>query len=676
MSSETQQERLLQSDAPPIVERGLPVQQTVADTRERTGETVTNALTARNRQLHAGVVNRLQERRQEVAEKHLPAMQSYILPKLESDVNELLGLRGDSGVTLSVPPSDVQAQHGIDLCCNVVPLARAQQRNPVDVAKDAAALLSQHPLITGAETIGPFVNIRLKHIAFAPALLRQIEEQKENYGSFDEGKGNVVLVDYSAPNVAKNMTVAHLRSTIIGHSLANLHEAAGYTSLRVNHLGDWGTQFGKIIHQYRKELHNGGDEFLRKLEANPAAVLLEMYRTFVAREKEDTQAVDEAREIFLQLEKGDPELTALWEKFLAWSMQDFSGVYERLGIEFDAVQGESFYEDRMAPAVEEGLARGVLKKNAEDAVVFPGQPLYDPTSGKTNDKIMRGKGDEYRDEVILKPSGGTVYLTRDLAAIRYRMQELGATKLLYVIGKEQQKHCMMLFNMAEQLGYIQRGQAEHISFGHLNIDGRKMKSRGGKMALLNDVLDEAIQAAESVMTAKNGATDSRSTELSSSEMEDSARKVGVSAVIFNDLRQDRQRDIEFVPDIAQHVESGQCPYIQYTCCRLAAILAKHPRESRDMECVNEEPSPLERSMLVQLAAFPRTIQEAVKSNSPHRIAAYMTELSQLANNFYTTHPVSKSEGAVRAFRLRLVESCHQVLLNAAHLLHIELPDRM
>ena len=647
-----------------------------ADTRERATDTVGNALTARNRQLDAAVRTRLAQKKTEAREKHLPDLLSYALPRLERELQQLLPDPA-AQLTLSIPPTDVQATQNIDVCCTMVALARAQKRNPADVARETAETFSSHPLVAQATAMGPFVNIRLEHTGFARMLLDQVREQKDHYGSYDEGKGDVVLVDYSAPNVAKNMTVAHLRSTIIGHALCNLHEAAGYVSLRVNHLGDWGTQFGKIIHQYRKEVRDGGDEFLRKLEENPAAVLMEIYRAFVAKEKEDTTAVAEARDIFLKLEKGDPELTALWEKFLAWSMKDFSHVYERLQIEFDATQGESFYEDRMEPVIADGLDKQVLRKNDDGAVVFPGQPLYDPSSGKMNDKMMKGKDNAYREEVILKPSGGTVYLTRDLAAIRYRTQELGAAKILYVIGKEQQRHCLMLFGMAEQLGYIKRGQAEHIDFGHLNIDGRKMKSRGGKMALLNDVLDESIQAAEAVIREKNTGADGRSAQMADADVADTAKKVGISAIIFNDLRQDRRRDIEFSPDTAKHVESGHCPYIQYTCCRLAAITAKNSGEDAASELnVPDELSALERAMLVAMAGFPRAIQDAVNSNAPHKIAAYMTELCQLANNFYTTHPVTRAEGPVRAFRLRLIESCRQVLLNAAHLLHIELPDRM
>lgn len=645
-------------------------------TQDAVNDTVDSALVARNRQLDRQVKETLALRKEEASERRLPEFSSYQLPALEMDLHAVLQSMGYLGgkVTLSVPPAAVQEKQGFDVACNLASVAAALKRNPVEFTKEVAELFAKNHWVKSISLVGPFLNVHLNHQRFASDVITQIRETGEQYGSCNEGAGKVVLIDYSSPNVAKNMTVAHLRSTIIGHSLSKVHAAAGYTPLRVNHLGDWGTQFGKIIYQYRKELERDGEAFLMRLNENPAAVLLEIYRKFTDAETEDAEAVEEARQIFLQLENGDPELTALWEKFLTWSMQDFSGVYDRLGVRFDAIQGESFYEDRMAAAVEEAVERNVLRRNEEGAVVFPGQSLYDPANGKMNDGIMKDQDGVARDEVILKPSGGTVYLTRDLAAIRYRTEELHADKILYVIGKEQQKHCLMLFAMAEQLGYIERGQAEHISFGHLNVDGRKMKSRSGKIALLNDVLDESIEAADAVIRSRNADADSRSS-VDLMDSQGIAEQVGISAVIFNDLRQDRLRDIEFSPDAAQHVESGQCPYLQYAYCRLKALSEK-AGESGSIERIPEQLSALEKGILVHLAAFPKAIREAVEKNAPHKIATYMTELSQMANNFYNSHPVAKAEGAVRDFRLALVEACQQVMLNASDLLHIELPDRM
>ena len=646
-------------------------------TQDAVNDTVDSALVARNRQLDRQVKATLALRKEEASEKQLPEFASYQLPALETDLHAVLQGMGYQGgkVTLSVPPTSVQEKQGFDIACNLASIAKDLGRNPVDFTKEVAKQFAKNHWVKGVSTAGPFLNVQLNHQKFASDVITQIRDTGEQYGSYNEGAGKVVLIDYSSPNVAKNMTVAHLRSTIIGHSLSKMHAAAGYTPLRVNHLGDWGTQFGKIIYQYRKELHRDGEAFLTRLNENPAAVLLEIYRKFTDAEAEDPEAAEEARQIFLKLENGDPELTALWEKFLTWSMQDFSGVYDRLGVRFDSIQGESFYEDRMADAVEEAEERNVLRRNEEGAVVFPGQSLYDPANGKMNDGIMKDQQGIARDEVILKPSGGTVYLTRDLAAIRYRTQELHVDKILYVIGKEQQKHCLMLFAMAEQLGYIERGQAEHISFGHLNVDGRKMKSRSGKIALLNDVLDESIEAAGAVVRSRNADASTRSSDMDDLDTQGIAEQVGISAVIFNDLKQDRLRDIEFSPDAAQHVESGQCPYLQYAYCRLKAISEK-AGESGSIERIPEQISALEKGILVHLAAFPKAIREAVEKNAPHKIATYMTDLSQLTNNFYTHYPVAKADGDVRGFRLALVEACQQVMLNASDLLHIELPDRM
>lgn len=518
-------------------------------TQDAVSDTIDSALVARNRQLDRQVRATLAQRKEEDSERRLPEFQSYQLPALEADLYAVLQNMGYQGgkVTLSVPPAAVQEKQGFDLACNLASVAKDLGRNPVDFTTEVARQFSRNHWVNGISTAGPFLNVHLNHRRFASDVITQIRATGEHYGSYNEGAGKVVLVDYSSPNMAKNMTVAHLRSTIIGHSLSKLHEAAGFTAFRVNHLGDWGTQIGKIIYQYRKELEEQGEAFLVRLQNDMPGVLLEIYRTFVRNAKEDEALDDQAREIFLQLEKKDPECIALWEKFLECSIKEFNDAYQRLGVTFDAMQGESFYDDRMAETVEEAVGKNVLKRNDEDAVVFPGQPLYDPANRRMNDGIMKDQEGMYRDEVILKPSGGTVYLTRDLAAIRYRTQELNADKILYVIGKEQQKHCLMLFAMAEQLGYIERGQAEHISFGHLTVSGRKMSGRHGEIALLNDVLDESIQAADAVARERNENDEHRSVELKESEVQAAATKIGMSAVIFNDLRQDRLKDIEFSP---------------------------------------------------------------------------------------------------------------------------------
>lgn len=333
----------------------------------------------------------------------------------------------------------------------------------------------------------------------------------------------------------------------------------------------------------------------------------------------------------------------------------------------------------MLAVVEAGVAAGVLKKNKEGSIVFPAQPLFDPETGKMNERIMDDKQGNPNDEVILKPSGGTVYITRDLAAIRYRREELGADQILYVVGKEQKRHFKILFAMAEQLGYIERGQARHLDFGHLNVDGKKMKSRSGLFVLLDAILDDSIAAAEELILERK-TEDGEAGELTPEERE-TARRVGIAAVEFNDLRQDRRTDIEYSPEAAKTFESGGSPYIQYTYARLRSIERKAATKStaETAKLPKELPADMssgDRAVLRRLAEYPETISEASEKNAPHRVGMYLTELAKDLNSFYRDSPVLSSKGAVREFRLALVAAARQVFENGAEQLHIELPERM
>jgi arginyl-tRNA synthetase len=391
--------------------------------------------------------------------------------------------------------------------------------------------------------------------------------------------------------------------------------------------------------------------------------------------------MDEARELSLKLEQGDDELIDLWFKIRDWSMECFYKVYDKIQIPFDGMMGESFYDDKMPAVTEDGLNLEVFKKGEEGAIVFPGQTLSDPSTGKENPNVMKtrvNKDDKaedmvWKDEIIVKPNGGTLYLTRDVATIRYRAEELGAEKIIYAVGKEQRPHFMMLFNIVDQLDYCKLGKAVHVSFGHLNMEGKKMKTREGKVILLNDILDESISAAKELIQKRK--TDLGESSDLNDEEQDIANKVGIGTVIYNDLRQDREKDIEFNPDAAKSLESGGCPYIQYTYCRLGSILKKAEDYSEKFE-VPADISQVEKKMLVLLSMFPNTVSEAMRSNSPHKIANSLDQLTQLVNTFYQSQDVNKAPEPLKSFRVALVKACQQVIRNASDLLHFEMPERM
>ncbi|MDD3896900.1 MAG: arginine--tRNA ligase [Candidatus Peribacteraceae bacterium] len=594
----------------------------------------------------------------------LPALTEYPFNVLMSELSAM-GLQGSSGeeqLFFSPPPTNVPAAIGADLACNIAGYAKKNGASLQETASRIADKLRAHPLVESVSLAGPFVNVCLRKAEFAGKTFESIRGLGNHYGHFNEGNGAVAFFDFSHPNIAKNMTVGHLRSTLIGDVLCNIHEAGGYVPIRGNYLGDWGTQFGKLIYEYRKELERDPEGLQKRLYEDPISTLMELYRAFVKREEEDETALVEARENFLKLEHGDVEITALWEKFRAWSLEAFEKVYKRLGIDFDTFQGESAFAKLALEVIQDGLDKGIFKKDGDGSAVFPQQLVLLP-GGK--------EVEMEKDEIVLKPSGATVYLTRDLAAIRYRAQELGAKKLVYVIGKEQEKHCAMLFRMAEQLGYIQLGQAQHFPFGHMTVGGKKMGSRKGQVMLMTDILDEAIENAASLLRKHNA----ESEREASTDDDAIAQKVAIGSLFFNDLKQNRERNIEFDPEKSVAIEAGQGPYIQYSYARINGILRglEIPDESRRIP----QELNLEESMLtLHLSQFPEAVAEALQNGVPHKIATYLDQLCKLTNTFYQNHHVQKSEGDQRVFRIRLMLACKQVLENAAKLIHLPLPEHM
>lgn len=636
----------------------------------------TDLLKVQNDELDKTVKAALSGKIEHALSLELPKLSSYIGVSFDESVKANIRALGydDSLVSIGSPTKRNDLTKNVDFAFNVAAAAKDAGKNPLEVAQEIVAKLSEDELVEEAYAVGPFVNIEFNFGTFASQVFTEVVEHGEHYGHFRDGTPELVIVDYSSPNVAKNMTVAHLRSTIIGHSLTKIHEATGNIVFGINHIGDWGTQFGKIVYEYKRELLEKGDDFQAEIDDNPSATLLRLYRNFKAREVNDPEAVRSAQAIFLELENGDPELIELWMQFREWSLQDFGPVYNRLRVDFDAIQGESFYEDKMAGTVADALNKGTLKTNEEGSVVFPSQILTNPTTHETNEQMMLDQNGQPRDELILKPSGGTVYLTRDLAGIKYRSEELGADRILYVIGKEQLPHCLKLFAMADQQGYIKMGAAEHVSFGHLNIDGKKMASSGGEIKLLDETLDEAVAAAESMLKLRKQEAGDQS-NLTTVELH-AAQQIGIGAIIFNDLKQNREKDIKFNRDTAKTLEAGSSAYIQYTNSRLSGILEKTDGPT-ELVAIPKELSPSEKRIIAQVARLPQIIQEAADKNAPHKIATYLTELCQTVNLFYQEGSIINATNETdRNFKLHIVRTAQQVIKNASNLLHLELPDKM
>jgi arginyl-tRNA synthetase len=636
-----------------------------------------NLLVEQNRALDQQVKAALEQKIREVGAEQLPAPSDYFINNLDLAINSTIHSVGYDIdlVTINPPARKNDATKGVDLAFNTIRIANDVGESGNVAASNLATLLGDNPIISSAEATGPFVNLGLNFQEAAPRILSEVATFGDKYGHFRDGDPKLVVIDYSSPNVAKNMTVAHLRSTIIGQSLMKIQHAVGNVPFGINHIGDWGTQFGSIIYEYRKEMAERGDDFAAEMEEDPTKTLMRIYRAFNERKNADPEAVQASQDIFLRLEQGDPELVELWSNFRQWSLRDFGPVYDRLRVKFDAIQGESFFEDRMATVVEEGLALEVLERDEEGSVVMPFQPLTDPTTNKVNKKIMLDANGEPRDELIVKPSGGTVYITRDLAAIRYRAQELEADRILYVVGHEQEPHFLKLFNMVHHLGYAALGRAEHVSFGLLTVDGKKMKSREGRVVLLNDILDQSTDAAADLLKTRKEERGEGS-ELTEEELE-VARQIGVSALIFNDLKQDRTGNIRFEADaVAKALEPGKSSYIQYTDSRLKSMLEK----IGELPELGEIPASLsdeEKRLLVEIARLPLVVDEAARHSAPHKLASYLTAFCQSINTFYVQSPVTKAATETeKTFRAHLVKASQQVIANTSDLLHIELPGKM
>ncbi|MBP9668031.1 arginine--tRNA ligase [Candidatus Saccharibacteria bacterium] len=646
-------------------------------------------LTEGNRQLDQTVKALLADKAERLQGVDLPPSEAYPIANLQASLNEKILEHFNSSIGLVVERPSIKGKKvaaDSDLSLNIMPLVRdlGEGYSVPEIASIIANFLSQDARVRATTSVGPYINIELDDCAIGTEVFTTVAELGDHYGWFRNGTAEIVVIDYSSPNIAKNLTLAHLRSTIIGQALVNLQEASGNVPFGVNHIGDWGTHFGNIMYQYEQEFATRGEVFLEELSNDPATVLMQIYRKFNDElkelpEDERTSRQNAGRQRFLELEQGNPDYVALWEKFREWSLADFRPIYERLGVEFDAIQGESFYEDRMVAAINEAIDKGVLRQNADGSVVFPSQDLVDPSTMSINSQIMRSKDGSPRDEIVIKPSGGTVYLTRDIAAIMYRCRELKADRILYVIGKEQGPHCIELFNIAHQMGELALGQALHVSFGHLNIGGKKMSSRGGKVTLLGEVLDDAQQAAHDSIRERIASHPGLPDNLT--------EEMGVSSVIFGDLRQDRIKDIEFDPetDVPEMLKNGGASYIQYTFARLNSLLEKAGLiveiDTLDdgSDYMNSAVHKIEKEVLMAIARLPQSIRDASEANAPHKLANYLTELCQLVNSFQSSPElrVLKAETpSAQMFRVQLVAAASQTIENAAKILQLQLPAKM
>lgn len=532
-------------------------------------------------------------------------------------------------------------EHG-DLAFPAFQLAKVFRKNPAEIASDIADNFSSD-IVDKVDVVGPYLNFYLNKGTISAEVLKEIITEKSDYGNTDFGAGKNIPIDMSSPNIAKPMSMGHLRSTVIGNALANILEKMGFQPIKINYLGDWGTQFGRLITAYKL----WGEE--EKVRANPIAELNELYVRFHEELEKEPELEEVGRSWFKKLENGDKEATELWRWFREESLNEFNIVYDRLGVSFDSTNGESFYNDKMDEVVELLEEKGLL---VEDQGA----------------QVVRLEDYDLQPALIKKQDGATLYITRDLAAALYRKRTYDFDQSLYVVGQDQIYHFTQLKAVLAEMGYEWEADIHHIIFGLISIDGQKMSTRRGKVVLLEDVLDEAAIRAEKQINAKNPNLENK---------DEVAEQVGVGAVVFHDLQHDRRNDFNFNLDEIVQFEGETGPYVQYTRARALSILKKAKIDASYFE--NEKEFALTDdyswTVIKLIQSFSSTLERAYREYEPSVIAKHALRLAQAFNRFYANVRVL-DENPERESRLALVYAVALMLEEDLRLLGVQAPDEM
>ncbi|MCZ8535515.1 arginine--tRNA ligase [Psychrobacillus psychrodurans] len=514
-------------------------------------------------------------------------------------------------------------------------LAKKLRKAPQQIALELSTKLEDQ-LIASVQVAGGYVNIFLNQAFITNQVLHSIMTDLQKYGSKNSMHEKIVI-DFSSPNIAKPFSMGHLRSTVIGNSLANIAEKNGYEAIRINHLGDWGTQFGKLIVAYKLW---GNKE---KILAAPIEELLKIYVHFHNLAEKDDSLNDQARAAFKSLEEGDEEALTLWNWFKEASLKEFQIIYELLGVHFDSYAGEAFYNDKMTRVVDDLKKKGLLiESNGAFVVELEDMP----------------------PSLITKKDGATLYATRDLAAAIYRHQTFHACKTFYVVGNEQTLHFKQLFSVLEKMGFEWSKNLVHVPFGMMLKDGKKMSTRKGKVILLADVITDAIKTAQHNIEEKNPTLENK---------EEVAKQVGVGAVIFNDLKNDRMNDIEFSLEQMLNFEGETGPYVQYTNARICSLLQKGSFEA---EAFTFSSIGVEAWPIIQLLEdFPRVVEKAFDNADPSQIAKFSLLLARQFNKYYARTKILADDGTTSS-KLAFAFSVSVVLKESLRLLGVPAPVKM
>ena len=547
----------------------------------------------------------------------------------------------DAGINyealLEVPPDSKLG----DFAFPCFKLSKALRMGPPMIAQKLAAAIDR-PEVCTAQPVNGYLNFFLNRGNFAKDTLQKVMAAPERWGSGNEGEGKTVVLDYSSINIAKRFHIGHLSTTMIGNSLCRIYGFLGWHTVSVNHLGDWGTQFGKMICAYKKW---GNKE---EVEKGGVDAMTALYVRFHEEAEKNPELENEGRAWFKKIEDGDPEALEIFNWFKDVTLKDASRVYDKLGVQFDYYTGESFYHDKTDRVVNELKEKGLLTESDGAQVVDLSDDNMPPC-------------------LILKSDGTTIYATRDLAAIFYRKDTFHFDKCLYVVAYQQDLHFRQVFRVVEKMGYPwAKDQLVHVAFGMVSYEGQSLSTRKGHVLYLDELLDRAVEKALAIIEEKSPNLENK---------EEVARQVGVDAVIYSDLQNSRIKDIDFWWDRALNFDGDTGPYVQYTYTRCCSVMRKAGEVTAqpDYNALLDDEAQL---VLRLLARFPEDVRAACRTNEPFMITRATTDLAKAYNKYYYEHRILDGEPGEIAARVQLTDAVRQVIKTGLYLIGMEAPERM
>ncbi len=528
-------------------------------------------------------------------------------------------------------------------------LAKTMRKAPNLIAAELAEKLQGETLFSEVSPVNAYVNMFVSREEMMKSTVSEVLEEKENFGRSDIGGNKKVIVEFSSPNIAKPFHIGHIRSTVIGNSLSKIYDALGYDVFKINHLGDYGTQFGKMICAYRRW---GNREDVIN---SPIKTLLGYYTKFHVEVEEHPELEDEARAIFTKLEQGSKEEVELWQWFREESLKEFQRVYDMLGIEFDSYNGESFYSDKMPRFEKELSDKGLLQESN-------GAQVVDLEEYKLGTALIK------------KSDGSSLYITRDIAAAVYRKENYDFYKNIYVVATQQNLHFQQLFKIIELMGYDWANQCVHVPFGMVRLEEGTMSTRHGRVVFLEDVLNGAIEKTREIIEEKNPNIEN---------LEEITSQVGIGAVVFNELSNNRIKDYTFKWDQILNFDGETGPYVQYTHARCASLLRK---AGEDIVAKAQDPKNVDFALLAKsdsayeltklIYAFPGVVEQAGEKYEPSIITRHIIDIAQCFNKFYHDEHIIVDDEVEKTSKIALVIATKRVIATGIGLLGMKAPERM